>query len=123
LSIMDELRGVGAWLRRVVVVIVVQFDELLLVCRYLVFREDGVHRANWLAGCTVDTFIWANEKLVVARLRVNTVDRAYVYARTVHYVDTILGDDVGHPIGLLRCCDRFLDGRLCGKSTADYTFP
>ena len=62
------LRGVCAWLRGVVIVFVIQIDELLLICGDLIFREDSVYWANRFASCAVDTFIWADEKLVVTRL-------------------------------------------------------
>lgn len=91
-----QLSRVQTWLRAVVVVLVVQFDELLLVFRHLVFGEDGVHRADRFAGSTVDALIGADEELVVTRLRVDAVHGTDIHAGTIHYVHTVLTDDVGH---------------------------
>lgn len=64
----SKLRSVRTRLRGIVIVVVVQLNELGLIRRNLIFWEDSVYWADWFTCCAVNAFIWADEKLVVARL-------------------------------------------------------
>jgi len=67
----------------------------------IVFREDGVYWALWLAGTTIDALIGVNEhwELEGAGLRLRLVDalhRAHINTGLILSVDARFGDDVGH---------------------------
>src|SRR5450759_1413161 len=67
----------------------------------VVLVEDGLDRADRLAGAAVDALV----RLDVERSLpfVDAVDRALFDAGPVQHVDARLGDDVGHPLLLSVC--------------------
>ena len=78
---LGEERGVGG-------------GELLPLGRHVVVVEDGLHRADRLAGAAVHALVGVDVEHAVAL--VDAVDRAFLDAGIVLDVDAGLGDDVGH---------------------------
>src|SRR5262245_54833399 len=74
--------------------LLVQLDEVLPLIRRLVFCENRLHRADGLAGPTVDAFIGMDVEHRVAL--VNAVDGANLDAGLVLYVDAGLSNDIRH---------------------------
>src|SRR5215208_312434 len=68
--------------------------EVLPLGRDVVLVEDGLHRADGLAGAAVHTLLGVDVEHAVAL--VDAVDRAFLDAGLVLDVDAGLGDDVGH---------------------------
>ena len=72
----------------------VQFDELLLVIRKLIFREDCVYRAFWFAQRAVDAFVGVNDEKV--RALIKAVDGTDLDAVRVFALDAVFDDDESH---------------------------
>ena len=72
----------------------VQLDELLLIFRYLVFREDRLRRSLRLAQGAINALIRVNDQEV--RAFVEAVDRADFHTVGVFALDAVVGDDEGH---------------------------
>src|SRR4029453_18211305 len=68
--------------------------EVLPLRGHVVLVEDGLHRADGLAGAAVHAFVGVDVEHAVAL--VDAVDRAFLDAGLVLDVDAGLGDDVGH---------------------------
>src|SRR5262249_45444691 len=87
------LRG-GLHSRMILEELLVELDEILPLIPRLVFRENRLHRADGLAGATVDALIPMDVEHRVAL--VNGVDGANLDAGFVLHVDTGLSNDIRH---------------------------
>jgi hypothetical protein len=65
----------------------------------VIFVIDSLYRANWLAGTAVNALIRMNVKHSVAL--VDAVNRAFIDARLVFYIDAGKCDYIGHLKNLL----------------------
>ena len=83
----------------------VGLDERLPFVRHIIFFEDSVDRALWLAGTAIDALIWVDVEHVhaLAVHRMDAVDGADFYTSLVLYVDAGLCDDVRHSLFLPSC--------------------
>src|SRR4029450_7130768 len=72
----------------------VGLGEVLPLGGHVVLVEDGLHRADRLAGAAVHALVGVDVEHAVAL--VDTVDRTLLDAGLVLDVDAGLGDDVGH---------------------------
>src|SRR5680860_280395 len=68
--------------------------EVLPLLRCVVLVEDGLDRADRLAGATVDALVRVNVERALTL--VDAVDRAFLDTSLVLDVDTRLGDDISH---------------------------
>jgi hypothetical protein len=85
----------------------VQFDILLpLVGNGRLFKNSG-NGASGFAGPAVDALVGIDVELLsgleffLTLSRVNTVNWADIYTRSVFDADTRLGDDIGHSLSIL----------------------
>jgi hypothetical protein len=90
--------GFPAWARSALFLEVLGIDarEVAPLRRYRALLEDGVHRAGWLAGAAVNTFVRIDEILLVFLAGVNAIHGADIHAGCVLHADAGLTDYVGH---------------------------
>ncbi len=74
----------------------VEFEEVLLTWRNVVFREDGLNRALRFAKRAVDAFIGVDDEKVGPLVK--AVHGAHLNAIGVFALDAVLGDDKGHGV-------------------------
>jgi len=70
--------------------------ELLPLRWHCSLLEDGVKRAGWFAGATIDTLAGINVVLLVFFGCMDTVHWTDVYARRILLANAGLGNNVGH---------------------------
>jgi hypothetical protein len=72
----------------------IEFDEGLLIARYIIFSINGIYRALWDAYCTVNTLVWINDQKI--RTFAEAVDWANINAVSVFAADTRFSNNVSH---------------------------
>src|SRR5215207_10234511 len=100
--------------------------EVLPLGRDVVLVEDGLHRADGLAGAAVHAFVGVDVEHAVAL--VDAVDRTLFDAGLVLDVDAGFGDDVGHLrvdplVGVYSGCRPDPTGSLASPSSGRSTAP
>ena len=90
--------GFPAWARSALFLEVLGIDarEVAPLRRYRALLEDGVHRAGWLAGAAVNTFVRIDEILLVFLAGVNAIHGADIHAGCILHTNAGLTDYVGH---------------------------
>lgn len=82
-------------------VVGVDLDVLLPFVGDFAFLENGIDRALWHTGGTIDAFVGVDVehlaiRFVVSVRRMDTVDGADFYAGSIAGPDARLSDDIGH---------------------------
>jgi hypothetical protein len=72
----------------------IQLQEDLLIFWQLIFGENGIHRAFWLAQRAIDALIGVNNQKIGAFVK--TIDWTYFYAICVFTFNAIFADNKCH---------------------------
>src|SRR5690606_39757304 len=72
----------------------IQFDEVNLILRYILFSKNGIGRAFGNTDSAVNALVRVNHQKV--RAFTKTVDGAHIHTIGEFALDTVFGDDVGH---------------------------